>query len=108
MIFDAQKGTWIYFKFPSTIKKEAGKNYSLRRGFFPYNFNFVRGHRGELAQCSYCGIFLPMKQMTRDHIYPKSLGGVVTTTSCSDCNEMKKDMRPIEFALWYTNRFFDV
>ena len=99
MIYDVQLGTWIYFEYPNSLKKEAKKHYALKRGYFPYNFNFVRGHRGDLAQCSYCGSFLPMKQMTRDHIYPKSLGGIITTTACYSCNVNKKDLKPIEFGL---------
>lgn len=101
MIYDVQAGVWVYFQYPQVTKKEA-RNYQLKRGYFPYNFNFVRGHRGDLAQCSYCGKFIPMKDMTRDHVWPKSLGGVFTTTSCMECNTIKKNMKPIEFALWFT------
>jgi 5-methylcytosine-specific restriction endonuclease McrA len=99
MIYDVQLGSWVYFEYPNSLKKEAKKHYALKRGYFPYNFNFVKGHRGDLAQCSYCGKFLPMKQMTRDHIYPKSLGGIITTTACYDCNVNKRDLKPIEFGI---------
>ena len=104
MIYDVQNGVWIYFQYPDSLKKEARKHYALRRGYFPYNFNFVKGHRGDEAQCSYCGIFIPMREQTRDHIWPKSLGGVITTTACSNCNTIKKDMRPIEFAIYWSTR----
>jgi 5-methylcytosine-specific restriction endonuclease McrA len=100
MIYDAQLGSFVYFEYPNSLRKEAKKHFALKRGYFPYNFNFVKGHRGDLAQCSYCGRFLSMKQMTRDHIYPKSLGGIVTTTACYDCNREKKDLKPIEYGLW--------
>lgn len=99
MIYDVQNGVWVYFEYPSNPTREAQKRYYLKKGYYPYNFNFVRGHRGDLAQCSYCGNFFPMKEMTRDHVYPKSRGGVFTTTSCGPCNQAKKNMLPIEYAL---------
>lgn len=102
MIYDVQVGAWIYFEYPNSLKKEARKHYAQRRGYFPYNFNFVRGHRGDLAQCYLCGDFLPMKQMTRDHVWPKSLGGEITTTACTTCNSRKGNMKPIEFAIFWS------
>jgi 5-methylcytosine-specific restriction endonuclease McrA len=44
-----------------------------------------------------------MKEMTRDHIWPKSLGGDITTTACLECNTIKRDMKPIDFAIWFSN-----
>lgn len=106
MIYDAQNGVWIYFEYPSTPRKEARKNLWLKRGYFPYNFNFVRGHRGDLAQCYLCGIFVPMKEMTRDHIFPKSLGGETTSTACGRCNTIKKNIKPIQWAVESINYDF--
>lgn len=106
LVYNPQIGAFINFDIRSILKqKELRKNYNKRRGFFPYNFNFVLGFRGDLAQCSYCGKFLSMRDMTRDHVWPKSLGGITTTTSCYPCNTMKKNMKPIEFAIWYSSLY---
>jgi hypothetical protein len=107
LIFDANIGAWIYIDIYKPIKKIIGfVNQALKRGFFPYSFNFVFGKRGETAQCSYCGRFFLMREMTRDHIWPKSLGGIITTTACYECNTKKKDKKPIEFAIWASETGF--
>jgi 5-methylcytosine-specific restriction endonuclease McrA len=107
LIFDAILGAWIWIDIYKTEKrKNSFVNQALKRGFFPYSFNFVFGKRGETAQCSFCGKFLLMREMTRDHVYPKSLGGIITTTACYECNTQKKDVKPIEFAIWASETGF--
>lgn len=69
-------------------------------GHYPLSFNFVLQIDTKFVQCSYCGVAIPVKQVTRDHVYPKSKGGIIKTPCCLSCNEMKEDMKPIEFALW--------
>ena len=34
---------------------------------------------------------------TRDHVYPKSLGGERTVPACVACNNLKGDMRPYQW-----------
>ena len=45
--------------------------------------------------CAYCGYPYPHYELTRDHIIPRSKGGMNTwenlVTSCSDCNAKKAD-----------------
>jgi hypothetical protein len=107
LLFDANIGAWIWVDIYRVEKRRTSfVNQALKRGFFPYSFNFVFGRRGDSAQCSYCGKFLLMRDMTRDHVWPKSLGGIITTTSCRDCNETKRDAKPIQWAIWSSETGF--
>lgn len=72
-------------------------------GHFPLTFNFVFIRQDRHIQCSYCGTFVPEKQITRDHVWPKSRGGIIKTPSCLDCNIAKEDMLPIEWAVHASN-----
>ncbi len=69
-------------------------------GHFPLSFNFIRRKDGKYIQCSYCGMFIHYKRITRDHVYPKSKGGLIKTPSCRSCNERKQDKLPIEWAIF--------
>ena len=40
--------------------------------------------------------------MTRDHVWPKSLGGYLKAPSCQPCNIAKEDLKPIEWAILST------
>jgi len=71
-------------------------------GNFPFDFHFMRDERTSQVQCSYCGKFIPIDTVTRDHVYPKSLDGTYTTPCCIPCNVAKEDKRPIEWALFAT------
>lgn len=103
LIYDLQLNAWISIEASNLLDKPREIKYdSSRKGFYPYSYNFVRRHRGDLAQCSYCGKFLPMKEMTRDHVWPKSLGGEITTTACYTCNTKKRDMLPIQWAIYFS------
>lgn len=48
--------------------------------------------------CQICGNHYPQNQMTREHIYPKALGGTLdwynTTMTCIECNCKKRDIFP--------------
>lgn len=105
LIYDIQLDAWVSMDLSVLRAEKKISEYSLkRRGYFPYSYNFVRGFRGDSAQCSYCGKFILMRDMTRDHVWPKSLGGEITTTACYECNTKKKDMKPIEWAIWFSER----
>lgn len=105
-MFDAHIGAWVYLDILGDISEP--KKYHLyqkarRSGFYPYEYNFLFGRRDGIVQCSYCGEFLPTKKISRDHVYPKSRGGQLTTPACYRCNETKADMLPIEWALKINN-----
>jgi hypothetical protein len=72
-------------------------------GHYPLTFNFIFIKNDKAVQCSYCGFFISEKRLTRDHVYPKSRGGVIKTPSCWQCNFEKEDMLPIQFAVWWSN-----
>lgn len=48
--------------------------------------------------CAYCGNVFPIKQLTRDHVLPKSKNGpdvwTNVVTCCKPCNQWKDDMTP--------------
>lgn len=83
----------------NTIKAKGRTIYSERQAFFPMDFNFLLRRQTGLFQCAYCGTFITDKYLSRDHVYPKSKGGNVTTACCAECNEKKKNMLPLEWAL---------
>lgn len=76
-------------------------------GYFPSTFNFVYKKDGKYVQCSYCGIFIHYRAITRDHVYPKSKGGILKTPACEKCNIRKKDMLPIEWAIFAADERID-
>jgi 5-methylcytosine-specific restriction endonuclease McrA len=51
-------------------------------------------------RCGYCGKKFPQRQLTRDHVVPKSKGGQTTpenlAASCKPCNNRKADCTPKE------------
>lgn len=53
--------------------------------------------------CYWCGRMMlsrgakSLLAETRDHIVPKSKGGLATVRSCLACNSLKKDMMPMEW-----------
>lgn len=72
-------------------------------GYYPLTFNFVLVKQNKTVQCSYCGRFVHDKELTRDHVWPKSLGGFIKAPACQPCNTVKEDMKPIEFAMYATD-----
>lgn len=77
-------------------------------GFFPLTFNFVYLEDGCFIQCAYCGLFVNYRHVTRDHVYPKSKGGLIKTPACIHCNDAKEDMLPLEWALYAYKHGLDI
>lgn len=104
LVYDAHIGAWTYFDVYNDPLYYESRKYNVRSkaqrsGFYPYEYNFLFGRRDGLVQCSYCGKFFITRQISRDHVYPKSRGGQVTTPACYECNERKADLLPIAWAL---------
>jgi 5-methylcytosine-specific restriction endonuclease McrA len=61
-------------------------------------------------QCQYCGGYFNVKDLTVDHIIPKSRGGPNTwtnlTTSCTKCNQKKGARTPEEAGMKLLNAPF--
>lgn len=100
------KWVWKNVKDMDTSEQEEScrpKRYrNLKNGFYPQEFNFLYYIREPELSCSYCGLTLPTRKLTRDHIYPKSRGGVLVTPCCMQCNQAKGDKKPIEWAIFYS------
>jgi hypothetical protein len=77
-------------------------------GHYPMSFNFVHQISTKFVQCSYCGCDVPDKDVTRDHVYPKSKGGVIKAPCCINCNIVKEDKKPIEWALFAFEMGYDL
>ena len=48
-------------------------------------------------KCWYCGIQLSNNTKSKDHFWPKSMGGRLKVACCKNCNGMKKNLTPKEF-----------
>ncbi len=50
---------------------------------------------GDNMHCHYCGVFLDLRNRTRDHVVPRALGGTQALVnlchSCVACNNAKAD-----------------
>ncbi len=104
LVFDIQANAWVSLNLNLKTEREISLAQLKRRGFYPYGYNFIFGKRTDISQCYLCGKFILMRDATRDHIYPKSLDGTITSVACYTCNTKKRDLRPIEVAiLWSEN-----
>lgn len=101
LILDAHTGSWIGLYIENSTHKKKLR-IKPRSGFYPYEWNFLFNRRDGRIQCSYCGEFLISRFITRDHVYPKSRGGEVTTPACYECNERKANKLPIVWALEFS------
>lgn len=58
--------------------------------------------------CCYCSKELNKHNYTRDHIYPKSLGGKITKPCCKTCNTEKSNMTLIQYAQFIGKRMSEM
>ena len=53
------------------------------------------------GKCYYCGVSVPPRELTMDHIVPISRGGRTTkgnvVPACKSCNNKKKQLLPMEW-----------
>lgn len=60
------------------------------------------------ASCQYCRAKLPAKELTLDHVVPKSRGGESTwenlVASCTRCNNRKRNRTPAEAGMVLTRQ----
>lgn len=96
---DVSKGKAIMVNKNGERYTEQRYRAAIGSGHFPLNFNFLLIRNEKFTQCSYCGSFVHEKKLTRDHVYPKSKGGLIKTPCCMSCNVDKEDMLPIEWAI---------
>ena len=77
-------------------------------GHYPLTFNFLFIRQDRHVQCSYCGVWIHERKVTKDHVYPKSLGGYIKTPCCLACNIYKADRKPIEWAVFAQKHNLDL
>jgi hypothetical protein len=53
-------------------------------------------------------MFTNARDITKDHVYPKSKGGEIKTPACMPCNVVKEDMLPIDFAIYAFKHGIDI
>ena len=81
------------FKVPSIVMLRKFHKFSKKVKFSRSNV-FLR----DMFTCQYCNDVFEKKELTIDHVIPKSKGGVTSwenvTTSCKSCNLKKADSIP--------------
>ena len=86
----------VTFNLPSVIVLKTVVKF-INRGVTASRKNIFWRDNG---QCQYCGIIEPPKDMTIDHIVPRSRGGENTWTNlvtcCKKCNQKKGNRTPEE------------
>ncbi len=58
---------------------------------------------GGKVHCWYCHGYLYKNISTKDHFFPKSLGGRLSVRCCSECNSLKGDKTPLQFIAFLRN-----
>lgn len=55
--------------------------------------------KSQHKNCCYCELTIPIREITREHIIPKSKGGRIVAPCCLACNRQKRDMLLIDFII---------
>ena len=86
----------VTFKLPSVIVLKTVVKF-ISRGVKPSRKNIFWRDK---SQCQYCGVLEAAKDMTIDHVIPRSRGGGNTwsnlVTCCKKCNQKKGNNTPEE------------
>jgi 5-methylcytosine-specific restriction endonuclease McrA len=92
-----------HYPMPSVIRLQRYINIPYKRVMLTRQNLFKR----DGSQCQYCG---STKDLTLDHVIPKSKGGQSTwtnlTTACQKCNSIKGDKTPEEAGMPLVKRPF--
>lgn len=85
-VVSSAKEDWFV---PSVIRMRAGQTHKARIVRFSRTGVWNRDN----GECQYCGKDVPLRDLTLDHIVPRSQGGPTTwanvTTCCFSCNQKK-------------------
>jgi 5-methylcytosine-specific restriction endonuclease McrA len=86
----------VVFKMPAVVRLLR----AFRRHKKPVKFSRVNIYARDKYRCQYCGKKAPMKELTYDHVMPRSRGGKTTWTNivtcCYECNRTKANRTPRE------------
>ena len=94
----------ITFKIPSVIVLKTVVKF-ISTGFRPSRNNILWRDKN---QCQYCGVIESPRDMTIDHVIPRSRGGENTwsnlVTCCKRCNQKKGNRTPEEANMSLLNK----
>ena len=94
----------VTFKLPSVIVLKTVVKF-ISRGIKPSRNNILWRDKN---QCQYCGVVESPKEMTIDHVVPRSRGGENTWTNlvtcCKKCNQKKGNRTPEEVNMSLLNK----
>ena len=94
----------ITFKIPSVIVLKTVVKF-ISTGFRPSRNNILWRDKN---QCQYCGVIESPRDMTIDHVIPRSRGGENTwsnlVTCCKKCNQKKGNRTPEEANMSLLNK----
>ena len=100
--FDSDTGKMKYDRLCYMIRSKAFKAYKEGRWNIHDLFELNIEKISDNNHCWYCGKELPMSQLTRDHVFPRSKGGCNDMDNiimvCKSCNSSKGKMDLFE---WY-------
>lgn len=86
----------VVIKMPAVVRLLR----AFRRHKKPVKFSRVNIYARDKYRCQYCGKKAPMKELTYDHVMPRSRGGKTTWTNivtcCYECNRTKANRTPRE------------
>jgi 5-methylcytosine-specific restriction endonuclease McrA len=86
----------VVIKMPAVVRLLQ----AFRRHKKPVKFSRVNIYARDKYRCQYCGKKAPMKELTYDHVMPRSRGGKTTWTNivtcCYECNRSKANRTPRE------------
>lgn len=84
----------LVFKMPAVVRLLR----AFRRVRRPVKFNRVNLYARDRYRCQYCGERAPLRELTFDHVVPRSQGGVTSwtniVTACAACNRRKANRTP--------------
>ena len=94
----------VSFKVPSVIVLKTVVKF-ISHSIYPSRNNILWRDQN---QCQYCGVYESPKQLTIDHVMPRSRGGNNSWTnlvaSCKKCNQTKRDRTPKEAGMTLLNK----
>src|SRR3990167_896224 len=90
----------VSWKVPAVIRVRSQRGRARTGVRFSRINVFARDH----YTCQYCGQRHPVRQLTKDHVVPRSAGGKTTweniVTACKKCNSLKDDKTCDEAGMW--------
>lgn len=94
----------VTFKIPSVIVLKSVVKF-INGSLNPSRNNIMWRDKN---QCQYCGVIQASRELTIDHVLPRSRGGKNTWTNlvacCKKCNQKKRDRTPTEASMTLLNK----